>query len=241
VPPPGGVSPTAPGTPGAWSPTEAYSFAWNAIMKNFGGVALPLAVAMFVGFLPIGIVAGMMQFMMRLALEYVDASFLGVFAAALYAVIGGLNLIVFSFIAGGVVEFALKVSRGQRPEFGEVFAGGKYFGSMFVGFIGFAVAMALGLALCVIPGYIVQFGLWPFAFIIVEERAGGIDALKKAWAMTNGHKMNIFIFWLISLVVVIAGELACFLPVLLVSYPMIILASAHMYLSLKGETPRFAQ
>jgi uncharacterized membrane protein len=53
--------------------------------------------------------------------------------------------------------------------------------------------------------------------------------------------MNIFIFWLISLVVVIAGELACFLPVLLISYPMIILASAHMYLSLKGETPRFAQ
>ena len=210
-------------------------------MKNFAGASLPLAVAMFVGFLPIGIVAGLMQFMMRLALDYVDASFMGLFAALLYATIGALNLLVFSFLAGGIAEFALKVARGQKPEFGEVFAGGKYFGSMFVGLLGFMVAVTLGVALCVIPGYIVHFGLWPFAFIIVDERLGGIDALKKAWAMTNGHKLNIFIFWLLSLVVIIAGELACLLPMLLVSYPMIILASAHMYLSLKGETPRLAQ
>jgi len=119
-----------------------------------------------------------------------------------------------------------------------VFSGGKYFGTMFVALIGFTLAVGVGSMLCVVPGYIVWFGLWPFAFIIVDQKLAGIDALKKAWAMTNGHKMNIFIFWLLSVVAIIAGEIACFLPVLLVSYPLIFIASAHMYLSLKGERPQ---
>jgi uncharacterized membrane protein len=217
---------------------EALSFGWNAIMKNFAGVSLPLAVAVFVVFLPVGIVASLMQVIVQLAIEYVDASFIGLFSILLYAVIGGIGLFVNSFIAGGVVEFALKIARGQPASFGDVFAGGKYFGSMFVGWLGVTVAVGLGSMLCVVPGYILWFGLWPFAFVIVDQRLGGVDALKKAWAMTTGHKMNIFVFWLLSILAIIAGEIACFLPVFLISYPLVILASAHMYLTLNGETPR---
>jgi uncharacterized membrane protein len=220
---------------------EAMSFAWNTLMKNFAGVALPIAVAIFVMALPVGIVAGMSGFLVGFAMDYVDPSFLGVFNIVVQAVSGGVGLIVASFVAGGVCEFALKVARGQPVSFGDVFGGGKYFGSMFVGLIGFSVAIGIGAVLCIIPGYIVQFGLWPFMFIIVDQRLGGIDALKKAWAMTTGHKMNIFIFWLLTFVVIIAGELACFIGLLLVSMPLITLASAHMYLTLKGEPPRLPQ
>ena len=220
---------------------EAMSFGWNTLMKNFAGVALPIAVAVFVMALPVGIVAGMSGFLVGLAVDYVDPSFLGVFNAVIQAVSGGVGLFVGAFIAGGICEFALKVARGQPVAFGDVFGGGKYFGSMFMGLLGFAVAVGIGMVLCIIPGYIVEFGLWPFAFIIVDQRLGGIDALKKAWAMTNGHKMNIFIFWLLSIVVMIAGELACGIGVLLVSFPLLTLASAHMYLTLKGEPPRLPQ
>lgn len=220
---------------------EAMSFAWNTLMKNFAGVALPIAVAVFVMALPVGIVAGMSGFLVGLAAEYVDSSFIGLFNAVVQAVSGGVGLFVGAFVAGGICEFALKVARGQPVAFGDVFGGGKYFGSMFVGMIGFSVAIAIGMVLCIIPGYIVEFGLWPFAFIIVDQRLGGIDALKKAWAMTNGHKMNIFIFWLLTIVVIIAGELACGIGLLLVSMPLITLASAHMYLTLKGEPPRLPQ
>lgn len=220
---------------------EAMSFAWNTIMKNFAGTSLPIAVAIFVVFLPIGIIVSMMQFVIQLAIEYVDSSFLGLFTMVLYALIGGVSLFVNSFLAGGIVEFALKIARGQPAAFGDVFGGGKYFGKMFVGMLGFAVVYGIGAALCLVPGLIVMFGLWPFAFIIVDQKLAGIDALKKAWAMTNGHKMSIFIFWLLCVVAVIAGEIACFLPVFLVSYPLIILASAHMYLTLNGESPRLPQ
>jgi len=219
---------------------EAMTFAWNAIMKNFAGVSLPIAVAIFVVFVPVGIVASLMQVVVQLAIEYVDSSFLPLVGVLFYFLIAGVGLFVNSFIAGGITQFALKVARGQRADFGDVFSGGKYFGSMFVGWIGVTVAVGLGSMLCIVPGYIVWFGLWPFAFVIVDQRLGGIDALKKAWAMTNGYKMSIFIFWLLSMVAIIAGEIACLLPVFLVSYPLIILASAHMYLTLNGETPRQA-
>ncbi len=220
---------------------EAMSFGWNTLMKNFAGVALPIAVAFFVTVLPVGIVASMMRFILAFALDYVDASFIGLFSIVVQALIGGIGLFVGAFIAGGVCEFALKVARGQPAAFGDVFGGGKYFGSMFVGLVGFSVAVGIGAVLCIVPGYIVQFGLWPFAFIIVDQRMGGIDALKKAWAMTNGQKVNIFIFWLLSIVVMIAGELACGIGVLLVSLPLLTMASAHMYLTLKGEPPRLPQ
>lgn len=214
------------------------SFAWNLIMKNFAGNSLPIAVAIFVVLVPVAIVSSLLQFILRLALDYIDPSFLGLFSIALYGSLGIVGVFVNSFVAGGVVEFALKVARGQPASFGDVFSGGKYFGKMLVGMLGFGIVYGVGLALCVVPGFIVVFGLWPFAFIIVDQKLAGIDALKKAWSMTNGHKMSIFVFWLLCVLAVIAGEIACFLPVLLVSYPLIILASAHMYLTLNGESPR---
>jgi hypothetical protein len=220
---------------------EAMSFGWNALMKNFAGVSLPIAVAVFVLAVPVGIVASLSRFMLAFAVDYVDPSFIGLFGIVIQIGIGGVFLLANAFIAGGVVEFALKVARGQSPSFGDEFGGGKYFGAMFVGWIGFSIAVGIGAILCVVPGYIVQFGLWPFAFIIVDQKLGGIDALKKAWAMTTGHKVNIFVFWLLCLLVTIAGELACGIGVLLVSMPIIIIASAHMYLTLKGEPPRLAQ
>jgi uncharacterized membrane protein len=87
----------------------------------------------------------------------------------------------------------------------------------------------------------VEFGLWPFAFVIVDQKLGGIDALKKAWELTNGHKLSIFVFYLLSILVIIAGEIACGIGVLLVSFPVIVMGTAHMYLTLKGEPPRLPQ
>jgi uncharacterized membrane protein len=179
--------------------------------------------------------------MTGLVSEFVDPSFVALFYNLAYALIGGVGVLIASFLAGGVVEFSLKVARGQPVAFGDVFSGGRFFGSMLVALIGFFICFTIGSMLCVVPGYIVQFGLWPFAFIVVDQKLGGIEALKKAWAMTTGHKLNIFVFWLLSIVVVIAGELACLIGVLLASMPILAIANAYIYLSLKGEPPRLQQ
>src|SRR5262249_40257275 len=158
-------------------------FAWNAIMKNFAGVSLPLAVAIFVTLLPAGIFGGLLQLIIRVALQVVDASLIGMILALLYGVVGFVVVLAAAFVSGGICEFSLKIARGQPAEFGDVFGGGKYFGSMLIGWL----VLSFCYGLC-IPGYIVVFGLWPFAFVVVDQNLGGMDALKKAWELTSGNK-----------------------------------------------------
>jgi uncharacterized membrane protein len=149
-----------------------------------------------------------------------------------------IGLFVGSYIAGGVASFVLKVARGQPVSFGEVFSGGKYFGRMIVGSVGFYVATAIGLILCIVPGYIVMLGLSMYTFLIVDQGLPGIDALKKSWELTKGHKVNIFVFGLLGFLVILAGALACGIGILLVSYPMLMIGASYIYLKLKGEEPR---
>lgn len=216
------------------------SFAWNALMKNFAGVGLPIAVAVIVSLLPgwaIGFTYGLMAAMIA---EYVEPSFISVLGYLVQATSSLLGLFIGSYMAGGIVSFALKVARAQPVAFGDVFSGGKYFGRMLVGTIGMYIAAAIGFVLCIVPGYIVMLGLSMFMFLIVDQGLPGIDALKKSWAMTNGHKVNLFVFGLLGFLVILAGVLACGVGVLLVSYPMLIVGAAYIYLKLKGEEPRLA-
>jgi uncharacterized membrane protein len=166
--------------------------------------------------------------------EYVEPSFLGILGGLVQATGALIGLFVGSYIAGGITAFSLKVVRGQPVSFGDVFSGGKYFGRMFVGTIGMYIAAGIGFILCVVPGYIVMLGLSMFAFLIVDQGMAGIDALKKSWEMTKGHKLNIFVFGLLGFLVILAGALACGIGVLLVSYPMLTIGAAYIYEKLKG-------
>jgi uncharacterized membrane protein len=234
VPPPTGAA-------GAWSPTEAVGFGWNALMKNFAGIALPIAVAAFVAAVPGALIGFVYGLMASLVAEYVDPSFISVLSGLVQATSSIVSICVSSYITGGIASFALKVARGQPVAFGDVFAGGPYFGRMFVAALCGGIAVVLGSMLCLVPGIIVGLGISQYSYIVVDQGLGGIDALKKSWEMTNGHKMNIFVFALLAIGVVIAGYIACILGALLVSAPVLCIAAAYIYLRIKGEQPRLAQ
>jgi uncharacterized membrane protein len=85
---------------------------------------------------------------------------------------------------------------------------------------------------------IVALGLSLFGFCIVDRGMSPVDALKESWRLTNGHKMGLFVFGLLSFLVVLAGYVACFIGAALVSAPVLLVANAYIYLKLKGEQPR---
>jgi uncharacterized membrane protein len=210
-------------------------------MKNFAGVSLPLFVAVLVAALPgtlIGIVYGLMASVIA---QYVDPSFLGVLNGLVQGTSSVIGLLVGSYMAGGIASFALKVARGQPVSFGDVFAGGQYFGRMFVAAICASIAVVLGSILCLVPGIIVALGISQYSYLVVDQGLGGVDALKKSWEMTKGHKLNIFVFGLLGILVVIAGYIACILGALLGSVPILTIGAAYIYLRIKGEQPRLAQ
>jgi uncharacterized membrane protein len=232
---PGGMG--APPGGASWSPVDPWSFGWKVVTTRFTTVALPIAVAVVVQSILASIVSGVGTAAVTVLGEQgvVDATALGVLNIAVSGANTVVSLIVNAFMAGGLMATSLKAARGQPTSFGDPFAGGRYFGRMLVAAIVAFFLTAIGMVLCFVPGIILALGIMLYGALIVDQDMAGIDAIKKSWEMTKGHKLNIFLFGLIGIGVVIAGALACGIGMLLVSIPMGYIGVAYIYLRIKGE------
>jgi hypothetical protein len=241
APPPGGVPPqfgAPPGQGAGFTATEPWGFGWNVVIKRFGSVALPIALGGLIASIPAGIIYGAMIVMMQVVGSEIDPDMIGVVAGAGAGLAGLVLLLTMIYMAGGFVTLSLKAARGQPTGFGDLFSGGRFMGRFFVAAIVGSIVIGIGYALCLIPGYILAFGLSLTSFLIVDQDLSGVDALKRSWEMTKGHKVSIFLFQLVGIFVMLAGELACLLGLILVSIPMMVIGQAYIYLRIKGESPQ---
>jgi uncharacterized membrane protein len=206
------------------------------VTKRFVPVILPMIIGFFAMLVPsfvIGLVLGAVGAVIQEVLDESVAAFAQIGINILANLIG---YVVQIFILGGMAATALKAVRGQPVSFGDVFSGGRYFGPMLVAGILLAFATFFGFLLCIVPGVILALGLGLYSFVIVDEGASGVDALKRSWELTLGHKLNLFLVALIGVLVGVAGLLACGVGLLVVG-PMGMVAQAWIYARLKGEQP----
>ena len=234
--PPGAIQPGGAGP--VWTPMEAYAFAWKLVTKKFGAVAVPLVVGALVMVTLMGVVYAAVILGPQILVEQglIDGSLALVLTYASMSVLILVVLVIQSYMLGGFHTVALKAVRGQPTSVGDVFSGGKYMLTYFIGLLVQQILTAIGYALCIVPGVMLICGIWAWGYLVIDQGMGGVDALKRSWEMMKGHKMNVFIWGLLSILVYVAGELACVLPVLLISMPMIIISSAWIYLRIKGES-----
>ncbi len=207
--------------------------------KDFAGVALPLAVAGLVMELPqiiLGGVRGFVQGFMTASggLDPQQAPLLGL---VLMPVSFAVGVVSQAFFLGGIMRFALSVARGRKPEFAEVFAGGKSFAAMLVGQFLLSLGLFLGCLACVVPGIIFSIGCQFYALLIVDRELSGVDALKASWQLTQGHKSNLAMLGFLQFCVALLGAAACCVGVFLVAAPIGTLALAYVYLKLNNEEP----
>ena len=218
---------------------EAVSFAWSWVTKDFGGVALPLAVAWLVMLLPQTLLGGARGFAQSFlltsgAIDADTSALIGLIMGPISAAVGVLSQ---AYFLGGIARFALTVARGRKPEFGEVFAGGSTFGAMFVGQLLLTLALAVGFILCIVPGVILALALQFYALFIVDKQLSGVDALKASWEITKGHRVNLLVLGLVMFGVALLGAAACCFGFLLIAAPMQILVQAYVYMKLHSEEP----
>jgi uncharacterized membrane protein len=207
-------------------------------MKNFVGLGLGLFVAVLVVMLPVYVMVFGMSFAMALASEFVEAEFIGVFHILIQIVTGVVALVAGSFLGGGICDVALRTARGETTSIGQLFGGGRFFVSFLIAGILFNFVTSIGYLLCFVPGVIAALGLCMYGYCIVDRGMSPVDALKESWRLTTGHKLSLFVFGLLAIVVAIAGVLACVLGLYLVAMPVIVVASAYVYLKLRGEQPK---
>lgn len=141
-----------------------------------------------------------------------------------YAILGLIGLVVLivlflanSFAALMTTKAAFAASMQRRQlDFGAAFAEAT---PLFVPSIGtfllWFVLVIVGLVLLVVPGIIVLTGLLPLVAVICAEGTQGVDAIKRAWALTNGHKLDLFVSGLIvGVVSAIASILLSWIPLI---------------------------
>ena len=208
--------------------------------KDFANIAVPLAVAGFVSSLP-GIVLGGIRGGVVGALTASGGA--DPMVINLINGIGGLvnaivSIVVQAYILGGVVQFALRVARGEKPPFNVVFSGGNFFGTMVGATMLYSFGVGFGFVLCIVPGVILYAGWVAYSAFIVDKRVGAVEALSMSWKATAPYRVNIIVYGLLSMLVGLAGVLACCIGALLVSFPVLMIGNAYLYLKLIGEQPR---
>jgi hypothetical protein len=147
--------------------------------------------------------------------------------------VGLVQAAVYSWVYAGILKIYLAAARGQVPEFGDAFKAFDRVVPLFFGFLVAGLAYLVGFVLLIVPGIVLAIGCLFFPFYVVDQGAGPVEALKKSWAATSGHKMQLFLFGLVAGCIVIVGYLACLVGVA-VAYPVVTLAAAIIYTRLSG-------
>lgn len=91
-----------------------------------------------------------------------------------------------------------------------------------------------GLILLIVPGIIVGLMVSFVGYIVIEEKLGPIDAIKRSMALTKGSRFKLFQLALATILLNILGFFALLVG-LFVTIPISFIAMVHAYRTLKGD------
>ena len=100
--------------------------------------------------------------------------------------------------------------------------------SYLFGKILYGLIVLVGLILLVIPGIIVAYMFLYVGYLIIDRGLGPIAALSESRVLTDGYKMDLFLFSLAVAAINIVGVI-CLFDGLFVTIPTTLMASAYVY------------
>ncbi|MDX1610855.1 MAG: YciC family protein [Candidatus Thermoplasmatota archaeon] len=169
---------------------------WNAMTDNFLvllGITLLYFLAQFVG--------GM--FNPTLAPGEIPSA-----TESLRFGLGGLyNLLVLAPLLVGACWAFLHAVRAEPVALKDLGAGFSIYLAAVAGMFLMSLAIGIGFVLLVVPGVILAVRLAFTPFILVDQHAGPVEALKASWEATRGYGWSIFGLMLSSLGILFVGLL----------------------------------
>lgn len=135
---------------------------------------------------------------------------------------------VATYVGLGVVGIGLKVTRDEKSELADLFAGTPYFVNGLIAYIIMGFVITIGFFLLIIPGIYLGSRLQFAFFLIIDQNLSGIDALKRSWAITAGTHVDVFLFTLAIILLNFIGAIPCGLG-LFVTMPVSLIAASYLY------------
>jgi uncharacterized membrane protein len=130
-------------------------------------------------------------------------------ASLIVIVLGGVTLgILLGPLAVGHIRMVDKQVRGEQPRIEDVFSGFSSFGAALLAGIIFAVAVAIGMLLLVVPGLFV-IAAWSYAFwFIALKSASATDSLGESWSLLKTQAGSVLVVLILLAVVnAVAGSI----------------------------------
>ncbi len=141
------------------------------------------------------------------------------------------NIADFAFqtlMAMGLMFIMLAIYDKRDVKYSEWFTPVGLFFKYFAVTILATLAVLGGFLLFIIPGFIAMAGLMFTTYLVIDKSMGPIEAIKKSWSMSKGHKWRLLLFIGTITLFNIVGALA-FIVGLLITVPVSLLATIHVY------------
>lgn len=199
-----------------FSISEALKFGFEKTKKNFWFLAAVTVVYGAVSFLP-------SKFNIRFDEQNPDWTALMVFLIFSLAA-----SIVRMLVDMGLIRIALDYSENKKPELMELFSQGDLILKYILG--GFLTGLIIigGLILFIVPGIIFAIRLSFVSYLIIDQKAGPVEAVKKSWNLTRGVALKLFLFGIVNGLLNIVGAMLLVVG-LFVTFPTTNLATAHIF------------
>lgn len=97
-----------------------------------------------------------------------------------------------------------------------------------LGYVMYTLLAVIGFLLLIVPGIYLAIKYQYVQYLIVDKNMDVIEAFKESSRMTNGHKWNLFLLFLLFIAISALGFLALGIG-LLVTIPIVIVAQAYVY------------
>jgi uncharacterized membrane protein len=126
-------------------------------------------------------------------------------AATAIVALGSLLVIAAAPLVFGLYFMALKTIRGEEVKITDVFKGFNYFVTSWALFIGWMLAVAIGLVFLIVPGLLLLV-LFQYAIpIAVSQGVGAIESLKESYVTGRKHLQFSIILGIVLVVVQFVG------------------------------------
>lgn len=217
-----------------FSTEEAYSFGWKTIKEHWTTL-IPVTMGLFVAS---GLVSALIrgrQSSLIISDGNVLRSLIGILAGNILSVTVG---VIFSAI---VIRVCLQYVDGKATDFGSLFKGitPELLLKVILASVLLNIIIGLGFIALIIPGIYLALRYSLVTYVLMDRNTGIAEAFGESGRLTDGVKLQLLIFAIISGAVALLGLVALAVG-LVVALPLIAVAFTHVYRQLTksvGEKP----
>ena len=144
-----------------------------------------------------------------------------------------LQMIILTPMAAGLMMIGIKHAVGAPINFNEIYQHFDKTMPLFLTMLLMTILIIIGIFLLLIPGLYLSVGFALALPLVIDKRMGPIEALTTSCKAITHKWFSFFGFWLLSMLILLAGILALFVGVVW-AYPLVVLGLGIIYRDMFG-------